>query len=116
MENIRAELMKAESLLQVRDILTRDGQELTEEEIDRVWQELEHHRVNYCREMSMEEFESVAGGARDHTKEGCAATCEMTSWCWASDYCVLISVTYSNWPERNGEVGKNEGRRKRFWR
>lgn len=111
MESIRYELMGAESIQQVRDILSRNGQELAEEEVDRIWQEIDKHRVDYSREMSSDEFESVAGGSRDHTAEGCAATCEMTSWCWSNDYCVLFSVIYSNWPERT-----RGNKLKRFWR
>ena len=90
-------LLEAQSAQEARDILAAAGQELTEEEAERLWQEVEHHRVDYARELSDDELDAVAGGSslRDYKKDGCAATVNLkTSWCWSNDACAFFDVIY----------------------
>ncbi len=94
---ILAELLKAQNAGQVMDILTRFGQECSAEDAEQIWQEIEHHKVDYKEEISFEELEAVSGGwDRDPKTEGCAATVEVGSWCGSNDLCLLWDVTYKH--------------------
>ncbi len=95
---ILAELLKAQNAGQVLDILTRNGQECSAEDAEQIWKEIEHRKVDYKEEISLDEFEAVSGGAdRDYKTQGCAATVEVhNSWCGSNDFCMIWDVTYDN--------------------
>ena len=64
---------------------------------ERVWQEIDSHRSNVSEKLDLNELDAVSGGAdRDWQKDGCAATCEQSSWCGSNDFCQIWDVTYDN--------------------
>ena len=90
---LKAKLNEAKSLEEVKEIV-KDRPDLNAEHI---WQELERHQSAESEKLDLEELEAVSGGAdRDWQKDGCAATCEETSWCWSNDFCTIFDVTYDN--------------------
>ena len=73
---------------------------------EKIWKELEKRQPDANEKLDLDELDSVSGGAdRDWVKDGCAATCEWTSWCFTNDYCNLCEVTYDNYWAKcpNGE-------------
>ena len=89
----KARLSEANSLEEVEDAL-KDSPEL---DAKRVWQELQNRRSNMSQLLDLNELDAVSGGAdRDWKKDGCAATCEASSWCWSNDYCMVWDVTYDH--------------------
>ena len=96
-EELRAELIKAQSAGQVMEIIKKSGQEITAEDADHLFQEIS--RLKECSEFSDDELEAVSGGAdRDWQNDGCAATVEPDSWCWSDDACAKWDVVYENNP------------------
>ena len=90
---LKQQLNEANSLEEVQDVL-KDNPEINAE---RLWQELENHRSAKTEKLDLDELDAVSGGAdRDWEKDGCAATCEWSSWCWSNDNCVCFDVTYDN--------------------
>ena len=87
---LRARLAGARSLDETKEIL--NGHEGLN--ADRVWQEIERHRSKESDKLDMGELDAVSGGARDWPTEGCAATCEESSWCWSNDACTIFDVVY----------------------
>ena len=101
-QEMRARLIRAKDQEEVRAIL---GPEAAEEEIERVWQEIQHHRpAEGLEAVEDDELEAVSGGAdRDYGEQGCAATVEEGSHCWSDDKCNYWAVTYGNYdPCPNG--------------
>ena len=92
-KELRAKLLEAENLEEVKDII-RDNPELNAE---RLWQEIEKHKSAKSEKLDLNELDAVSGGAdRDWKKQGCAATCEESSWCGSNDWCYCWDVTYDN--------------------
>ena len=90
---LKTRLNAAESLAEVQDIL-KGRSDINAE---RAWQEIESHRSNRNEKLDLGELDAVSGGAdRDWKKDGCAATCEASSWCGSNDYCMIWDVTYDN--------------------
>ena len=91
----RAKLLHAKDQEEVRSIL---GPEAAEEEIERVWQEIQHHRpAEGLEAVEDDELEAVSGGyERDYPTQGCAATVEAKSFCWSNDACCWFEVQYRN--------------------
>ena len=95
-EQIEA-LKNAQSLEELTALLKADGQD--ESAAEEAWTELEARRASECQELSLDELESVTGGARDWLTEGCAATVEPGSDCWGTDGgCAIKAVKYDNAP------------------
>ena len=93
---LRSKLKKAESREEVEALLKADGQDtaLTDE----VWRKAEELCAQDGQDLSLDELEDVAGG-RDWWTEGCAATVEAGSSCWATDGgCSICNISYSNLP------------------
>ena len=82
----------AKSLEEVKEVL-EDYPEINAEQ---VWGEIERNQTTKSEKLDLDELDAVSGGARDWTKEGCAATCEWGSWCWGTDRCYVAYVTYDN--------------------
>ena len=73
---LREKLKKAESPDDVRLVLQENHEDPALAE--NLWKEIQH----FNQELSMEELESITGGAdRDYLIDGCAATVEAGSWC-----------------------------------
>ena len=90
---LKAKLNNAESLEEVKEIV-KDHPEL---DAEKVYQEIERHRSSQTEKLDLNELDAVSGGAdRDWKKDGCAATCEWSSWCWSNDFCTIWDVTYDN--------------------
>lgn len=96
---LRSKLLNADSIEKVRELLSGTGEEYSPEEIERIWQEIEHHRPGGKRKLDEDEMDAVAGGGsvkdRNWYIDGCAATCEKESWCWSNDWCSCFEVTYA---------------------
>ncbi len=83
---IKAELLKAQNPAQVMDILTRSGQECSTEDAEQIWQEIEHHKVDYREEISLDELEAVSGGEdRDFMARRCGTTVGRNDMCLMGD-------------------------------
>ena len=96
-KELKAKLLKAKSPDEVAGFLKAAGQEADEEAAARIWEEIAHHSAD--AELSLDELESVTGGAdRDWLTDGCAATVEPKSWCWSEDRCTIWDVTYDHQP------------------
>ena len=107
---LKAKLAEAKSLDEAKEILK--GRE--DIDAERAWREIENHRSSKSERLDFEELDAVSGGAdRDWEKDGCAATCEWTSWCGSNDNCVFFDVTYSNFwrtcPDGHDHVFDNDG-------
>ena len=90
---LKTRLNAAESLAEVQDILKGRS----DIDAERAWQEIESHRSSRNEKLDLGELDAVSGGAdRDWKKDGCAATCEASSWCGSNDYCMIWDVTYDN--------------------
>ena len=97
-EELKKELIKAHSAEQVAEIVKADGQEISTEDAEQLWQEIAKH--NQDAELSADELEVVSGGAdRDWSTDGCAATVEGGhGFCGSNDYCLWFDVTYDHQP------------------
>ncbi len=83
---IQVELLKAQDAAQVMDILNRSGQECSAEEAEQIWQEIDHHKVDYKEEVSLDELEAVSGGEeRTCGKRSCATTVGRNDSCLMGD-------------------------------
>jgi len=106
-EELKARLLKAESVEEITDILASGGTDATKEDAERIFEELKKH--SEFREVSEDEMEAVSGGfynegglasSRDWATEGCAATVEVGSWCWSNDKCLFVTNSYVNPPAK----------------
>lgn len=101
MINITSELKKkllaAKSAEEAAELVKADGQKVTAEDAERLWEEITRLREKIGKELSPDELEAVSGG-RDYLKEGCAATVEPNSLCWSNDRCYLDDVLYEHTP------------------
>ena len=90
---LKAKLIEARSLEEAKEILKgREGIDA-----ERAWQEIENHRSAMSEKLDLDELDAVAGGFdRDWLKDGCAATCEISSWCGSNDWCQVWDVTYDH--------------------
>ena len=90
---LRKKLSGAKSLDEVKEILS-DHKNVDAEQ---VWKEIENHRSNKNKKLDLNELEAVSGGFdRDWLSDGCAATCERSSWCGSNDWCQIWDVTYDH--------------------
>ena len=92
-EAMKKKLINAKDIAEVRSILPG----LSASDCESLWAEMERHRSSASERLDLDELDSVSGGAdRDWVEDGCAATCEPSSWCASNDFCVAFSVTYDN--------------------
>ena len=100
-QELRGKLIRARDIEEVRAIL---GPETTEEEIGRVWREIQARRpADGLEELDDDEMEAVSGGAsRNWEEEGCSSTMKKDEWCWFSDECSDVIITYSNYDPCTG--------------
>ena len=83
------------------ELLKADGQRVSQEEVRKLWKEIENYRERNGETLSLDEMEAVSGGKRDWVTEGCVATAEYGSSCWTgNDACIFfLNVQYSNQPQ-----------------
>ena len=97
-EELKAKLIAAKSAEEVAALVKADGQEITAKGAEQLLKEIGTHKPG--SELSLDELESVSGGAdRDWVTDGCAATVEADSWCSSNDGCFIWDITYSREPE-----------------
>ena len=106
---LKARLNNAKNLAEVKEIL-KNNLEINAEQ---VWKEIEKHQSAKNEKLDLDELDAVSGGAdRDWQKDGCAATCEETSWCGSNDFCQIWDVTYDNFwrtcPDGHEHVYQND--------
>ena len=96
---LKSKLLAAQSAEEVAALVKADGQEITAEDAGHLWEEIKKCREQDGRQLSLDELESVSGGAdRNWVTDGCAATMEYGSWCDSNDKCIVWDVTYEFQP------------------
>ena len=90
---LKAKLKKSQSIEEVTELLKADGQD--EALVEKIWHELEAMHDQEDKDLSLDELDAVAGGAkhRDWLEDGCAATVEPGSDCWGTDggcLCIIL--------------------------
>ena len=68
-----AKLLAAQDVNEVTALLKAEGQGISPEDAERLWEEILRKREKDGKELSLDELEAVSGG-RDYETEGCAAT------------------------------------------
>ena len=92
---LKSKLLAAQSAEEVAALVKADGQEITAEDAGHLWEEIKKCREQDGRQLSLDELESVSGGAdRNWVTDGCAATVNYGSWCGSNDRCIVWDVTY----------------------
>ena len=90
---LKERLLAAKNLEEVKNLL----KSRTDFNAERVWDEIKRHRSNMSEKLDLNELDAVSGGFdRDWLKDGCAATCEISSWCGSNDWCQVWDVTYDH--------------------
>lgn len=105
---LKEKILTARSGEEAAELLREDGMDA--QLAERLWTELMHKREADGSELSLDEMESISGGAdRNWVTEGCASTMEYGSWCGSNDRCIVWDVTYEYEPTGNlcPNCGKN---------
>ena len=90
---LKSNLANAETLEEVEALL--EGKPNLDPK--KVYEELRRHRSKEAEKLDLEELDAVSGGFdRDWLSDGCAATCERSSWCSSNDWCQIWDVTYDH--------------------
>ena len=90
---LKEKLLQANSLEEAKKILS----DTLDIDAEKAYEEIARHRSQNSEKLDLSELDAVSGGAdRDWKKDGCAATCEPSSWCGSNDQCFLFDVTYDN--------------------
>ncbi|MDY6391328.1 MAG: hypothetical protein SPL80_00650 [Bacilli bacterium] len=90
---VKDKFLDASSLEETKQILI----DYPDCDAEHVWNEIQNHRSKNSEKLDLDELDAVSGGAdRDWKKDGCAATCEPSSWCGSNDQCFFFDVTYDN--------------------
>ena len=108
-QRLKQRLSAAKSISEVKNIAS----EVPGLDVERAWAEVERHRSDRSEKLDLNELDAVSGGAdRDWVKDGCAATCEASSWCGSNDFCMIWDVTYDNFwakcPDGHDHVFKDD--------
>ena len=98
-KELKAKLLAAQDVNEVTALLKAEGQGISPEDAERLWEEILRKREKDGKELSLDELEAVSGG-RDYETEGCAATVEPDSLCWSDDECFLDEVSYQHPPRK----------------
>ena len=98
-DELKTKLLAAQDVNEVTALLKAEGQGISPEDAERLWEEILRKREKDGKELSLDELEAVSGGAdRDWLTSGCAATVEPGSWCGSNDMCYVWDVTYDHIP------------------
>ena len=90
---LRERLNAAGSLEEVKSIAAK----VPGLDAERAWEEIQRHRSEEANKLDLNELDAVSGGFdRDWLSDGCAATCEISSWCGSNDWCQVWDVTYDH--------------------
>ena len=106
---LKAKLATAKSLDEVKIIL----KDIPGIDPEQIWKEIENHRSAKSEKLDTKELDAVSGGFdRDWLKDGCAATCEISSWCGSNDWCQVWDVTYDHFgdvcPDGHRHIFEND--------
>ena len=89
-DDLKVKIKTAHNAQEVAGLLRDAGAD--ESIAEQVWQEIIRHRDD--KELSLDELEAVSGGNRNAATEGCAATVEPGSTCFATDFCSIVFSWY----------------------
>ena len=79
------------------ELLKADGQRVSQEEVRKLWKEIENYRERNGETLSLDEMEAVSGGKRDWVTESCVATAEYGSSCWiGNDACNQMIIFFAD--------------------
>lgn len=98
-EEMEKKLLKAGSIDEVKSIIEGNGEEISDEDAQKLYDKIKSIDDNAVVEVSVDELDAVSGG-RDYMEEGCHATVEVGSRCWGTDYCILTVLWYDHKPEQ----------------
>ena len=73
---LKAKLLAAQSEEEVTELLKANGREITAEEAEKLWEEIEHIREAEDRKLSKDELDAVSAGFGFEFPSGC--TCVFT--------------------------------------
>jgi rubrerythrin len=95
---LKTKLLAAGNAAEAAEIMKAQGQEITREEAELLFEEIGKYRVQDGMELDLDELEAVSGGNRNWVTEGCAGTVEFGSHCRSNDNCWLFTVNYDYEP------------------
>ena len=100
-EELKKKAFAAASAEEVMELVRAAGEEITEKEAKEFFENAQKLKASAQKaddELSLEELEAISGGdifnRRDYSKEGCAATVGIDSFCWSNDSCYFVDITY----------------------
>ena len=70
-KELKAKLLAAQSEEEVTELLRADGREITAEESEKLWEEIEHIREAEDRKLSKDELDAVSAGFGFDPPSGC---------------------------------------------
>ena len=92
-KELKEKLFQSKSKAELKDLLAG----YSSMDVDRIYEEVSRHRSDRSEKLDLDELDAVSGGADRHwPQDGCAATCEYSSWCWNNDWCRIFDVTYDH--------------------
>ena len=98
-EEMEQKLRQAETLEDVKQILSEGKYKFTPDQIEQVYNELQQKYRGKDEELSLDELEMVSGGKDlNWIEDGCYATVEGSSWCGRNDKCEWLWTTYDYAP------------------
>ena len=68
---LKTKLLAAKSAEEVAELLRADGREITAEEAEKLWEEIEHIREAKGRKLSKDELDAVSAGFGFDPPSGC---------------------------------------------
>ena len=68
---LKAKLLTAKSVEEAAGLLKADGREITAEEAEKLWEEIEHIREAEGRKLSKDELDAVSAGFGFDPPSGC---------------------------------------------
>ncbi|MCR4688028.1 MAG: hypothetical protein K5745_00595 [Saccharofermentans sp.] len=93
-EELRNKLMSATTQEEVCELIKAEYPDIEPEALDKITDEFLKYVAN--RELSMDELDAVAGGARNYRDDGCKGDYK-DEFCWFNDHCAAAIITYYNY-------------------
>ena len=79
---------------EIRVILEEAGLDSGEDAVDEIWRKHKPTEAE-LEPLDDDELEIASGGDRDYGENGCESTTD-SKWCWASDACNMLIISYTN--------------------
>ena len=96
-KELKAKLIGTKSLEELKACFAKAGIDIGPEDLEEAWSEISRHREDEHHELDEKEMEAVSGGVeRNWASQGCAASCEKGSHCFANDKCEIWQVIYED--------------------